>query len=169
MKKIFFNIIGVIFTLVLCFTPTTTTFAGELQKSPITTITVADENGEDISYTVYENTLNSIPIYAKKTGEDNTRNLSQVATLTINLNKMADVYTATFHFKPSNIGTTVLAIGFTGEFTTYKTGMTYGSGTYILPVMSGTIGAPQHGTGSLSGTYSVVGFDPVRILQSFSW
>lgn len=41
--------------------------------------------------------------------------------------------------------------------------------SYVIPVLSGTVSASSKGTGSLSGTYSVIGYESSSILQAFNW
>lgn len=76
---------------------------------------------------------------------------------------------AAFTFTPSNVGIALLTVGFTGDFTTYLSGIKYGYNSYVIPVLSGTVSASSKGTGSLSGTYSVIGYESSSILQAFNW
>ena len=77
---------------------------------------------------------------------------------------------ATFRFTPSNLGIALITIiGFTGDFTTYLSGIKYGYSNYILPVTTGVASASTTGTGTLSGKYSVLGYESVRILEAFNW
>lgn len=169
MKKRITSFMSLILVLILCFSMTTTAFASELPAEQageyICTITVADEYGNDVQYEIYDNTITDIPIYAAKEGEENTRALTSVATLTIGI---GDGY-AVFQFTPTNVGIALLTVGFTGSFTTYKSGLRYGYNNYIIPVTSGTVSASTTGTGSLSGSYSVLGYETASILQGFSW
>lgn len=169
MKRKITSIISFILVLVMCFSMSTTAFASEVSAEQagdyIGTITVADEYGNDVQYVIYDDTITDIPIYAAKEGEENARALTNVATLTIGI---GDGY-AVFQFTPTNLGIALLTVGFTGSFTTYKSGLRYGYNNYIIPVTSGTVSASTIGTGSLSGSYSVLGYETASILQGFSW
>lgn len=169
MKKRITSIMSLILVLVMCFSMSTTAFASELPNEQaedyIGTITVADEYGNDVQYEIYDNAVTNIPIYAAKEGEENARALTNVATLTIGI---GDGY-AVFQFTPANLGIALLTLGFTGDFTTYHSGLRYGYNNYIIPVISGRASASTKGTGSLSGSYSVLGYETASILQGFSW
>lgn len=162
MKKI----TSILLSLVLCFSMSANVFASEIstEQEPVSVITVADENGKDVEYELYNNSITNIPIYAAKEG-DTSRALTEVATLTIGI---GDGFAA-FTFTPSNVGIALLTVGFTGDFTTYLSGIKYGYNSYIIPVLSGTVSASSKGTGSLSGTYSVIGYESSSILQAFNW
>lgn len=162
MKKI----TSILLSLVLCFSMSANVFASEIstEQEPVSVITVADENGKDVKYELYNNSITNIPIYAAKEG-DTSRALTEVATLTIGI---GDGFAA-FTFTPSNVGIALLTVGFTGDFTTYLSGIKYGYNSYVIPVLSGTVSASSKGTGSLSGTYSVIGYESSSILQAFNW
>lgn len=169
MKK---RIISFILVLVLCFSVNSTAFASEAISTnydgTAMSITVPDENGNDKQYIITEGSMTEIPLYAAKEtkeGTIGTQALTQVATLTIGIGDGQ----AIFVFSPSNIGIALLTVGFTGSFTTYLSGLRYGHNTYILPVLSGSVSASSRGTGSLSGTYSVLGYNSISILEGFSW
>lgn len=148
------------------FSMSANVFASEIstEQEPVSVITVADENGKDVKYELYNNSITNIPIYAAKEG-DTSRALTEVATLTIGI---GDGFAA-FTFTPSNVGIALLTVGFTGDFTTYLSGIKYGYNSYVIPVLSGTVSASSKGTGSLSGTYSVIGYESSSILQAFNW
>lgn len=140
MKKI----TSILLSLVLCFSMSANVFASEIstEQEPVSVITVADENGKDVEYELYNNSITNIPIYAAKEG-DTSRALTEVATLTIGI---GDGFAA-FTFTPSNVGIALLTVGFTGDFTTYLSGIKYGYNSYIIPVLSGTVSASSKGTG----------------------
>ncbi len=169
MKRKITSFISLILVLVLCLSMGTTAFASELPAEQpseyIGTITVADEQGNDVQYELYDNSVIDIPIYAAKEGEQNSRALTTVATLTIGIGDGI----AVFQFTPTNVGIALLTVGFTGSFTTYKSGLRYGYNSYIIPVIRGTVSASTTGTGSLSGSYSVLGYETASILSGFSW
>ena len=127
MKKI----TSILLSLVLCFSMSANVFASEIstEQEPVSVITVADENGKDVEYELYNNSITNIPIYAAKEG-DTSRALTEVATLTIGI---GDGFAA-FTFTPSNVGIALLTVGFTGDFTTYLSGIKYGYNSYIIPV-----------------------------------
>jgi hypothetical protein len=148
---------------------TSTAYADEVSNDNIyTSIIVTDENGNDVQYSLAEGSVTEIPLYAakeSKAGVIQPYTLTQVATLTISLSDTV----AVFVFKPSSIGIGLLTLGFTGNFNTYLSGIKYGYNTYVLPVMSGGVSAPSKWTGSLSGTYTVIGYESIPILEAFAW
>lgn len=160
------RITSIILAMVLCFSMSINAFASETssKQEPVSVITVADENGKDVQYELYDNSTINIPLYAAKEGET-SKALTEVASLTVSV---GDGF-ATFLFSPSSVGIGLLTIGFTGDFTTYLSGLRYGYNSYILPVLTGTVTASTKGTGSLSGTYSVLGYEDVSVLEAFSW
>lgn len=74
---------------------------------------------------------------------------------------------AVFIFTPTNVVIATITKGFTGEITTYFSGLRYGYNSYEN-VLSGYASASAIGSGHLSGTYSVMEHDPVKILEVFS-
>ena len=117
------RITSIILALVLCFSMSINAFASETssKQEPVSVLTVADENGKDVQYKLYDNHTINIPLYAAKEGET-TKTLTEVATLTISIMDRS----ATFRFTPSNLGIALITIGFTGDFTTYLSGIKYG-------------------------------------------
>jgi hypothetical protein len=73
-----------------------------------------------------------------------------------------------FTFRPKLLAAP-LTLGFVGNITSYKSGLRWGSNTYILPKMTGWCKAAAHGTATISGTYAVIGYSPVNILKGISW
>lgn len=166
MKK---KIASILMALVLCLSLAPAAFASEVQaqcnNEIVGTIVVADEYGNDVQYNIYDDSVTDIPIYAAKTGESNTRALTNVATLTIGVGNGQ----AVFQFTPTNVGIALLTVGFTGDFTTYHSGIKYGYNNYIIPVLSGSVSASTSGTGSISGSYSVLGYETASVIKGFSW
>ena len=78
------RITSIILALVLCFSMSINAFASETssKQEPVSVLTVADENGKDVQYKLYDNHTINIPLYAAKEGET-TKTLTEVATLTI--------------------------------------------------------------------------------------
>ncbi len=161
MKKIISLLLSLAFSVVM----STSVFANEItEQQPVASITVVDENGNDVKYTLYDDSTTSIPIFAVK--EDaSSRTLTEVATLHISVSSGL----ATFLFTPANVAISLITIGFTGTFTTYFNGIRYGYNDYLLPIGGGSVSAADTGTGSLSGTYKVIGYEPASVLQGFSW
>lgn len=62
-----------------------------------------------------------------------------------------------------------ITLGFTGDITTYHSGIRYGYNNYTLPVITGAVSAPSKGTGSISGKYSVIGFETIPVLEGLAW
>lgn len=113
----------------------------------------------DVKYTLYDDSTTSIPIFAAK--EDaSSQTLTEVATLHISVNSGL----ATFLFTPANVAISLITIGSAGTFTTYFNGISYGYNDYLLPVGCGSASAADTGTGSLSGTYKVIGYEPASVL-----
>ncbi len=173
MKK---RITNLLIVLILCFSIIPTSFASEASNvnykngtmSITMSIIVADENGKDKQYNITEGSMIEVPIYMAKEAEEGViepQSLTQLATLTISI----DNGRAYFAFTPSSFSIALLTIGFTGQFTTYLSGIRYGYNFYTIPISSGFVSAPSSGTGSLSGTYSVLGYESVDILKAFSW
>lgn len=163
------KITSLVLALVLSLSLSVTAFASELptdqSNDVVSIITVADENGNDVQYELRKDTVTDIPIYAVKEG-DVSRSYTHTATLTIGINSEGK---AVFIFTPSNVAIALITVGFTGEISTYYSGIKYGYNPYILPVLTGWAYAPASGTGSLSGTYSVLGYENASVLEGFSW
>lgn len=169
MKKKFINLASLLLVLALCLSLTPAAFASELPTDQsslcVGTITVADAHGNDVQYKIYDNAVTDIPIFAAKEGEENLRELTEVATLSIGISDDK----AVFVFTPSTVGIALLTVGFSGDITTYHHGLKYGYNSYTLPVLTGSASASTSGTGTLSGSYSVVGYATAKIFEGFTW
>jgi hypothetical protein len=166
MKKI----ISIFLVLILCMAMVPSAFAADSldteNNDVVTSITVSDENGNDVQYDLKNNSVTEIPIYGSKQSDGSVRSLGleEVAVLTITV----QYNTATFYFKPVGIAL-LTGIGFVGNFSTYNSGALYGYNSYALPVYQGFVSAPNHGTGSISGTYLALGYDPIHVFHTFAW
>jgi len=168
--------ISLLLALILCTSFVTPAFASETvdteRQNRTEYISVMDQNGEYVQYAIKPNSVTTIPIYAQKesNGTYAASALVDVATLTIfTTNTGVNGYVANFRFDSTNAAIWLITLGFIGSFTTRNSsGQAYGTNAWSLPTLSGSVSASPNGTGTLSGTYTVIGYSPISILQGFS-
>ena len=159
MKKI----LSVLLAVVMCLSLSATAFAeGTVADStnnpPICEITMLDEYGKNTTYIVDASAGAKIPVFSQK---ENAKAVVQTATLTIGVSSDGMVF---YKFTPT-LSTLLLTLGFTGTFSvTDFNGLSHGT-YYELLSLWHYVPGPTRGGLTLSGTYSVVGFDTTDIFQ----
>lgn len=161
--------LSLILALVLSFSLCTSAFAADVQptKEPQYYVTALDENGSYVDYVINDDEPCEIPLFSCAVSEDGitTMELTKVATLYFyTQTDLFGTFKLHFEFVPVDLVTSLLTVGFTGTLTTHhKAGNLWGTNNFIIPVLTGSCSAASGGIGSLSGTYSVLGYDPVAI------
>ena len=162
-----------LFLAVICLLSlSTSAFAADTQttESQQYYVTVLDENGTYVNYAITDGETVEIPLFSNAIDENgiSTQTLTQVATLYFTTRTILGEYYLSFEFVPTNFGISLLTLGFTGSMTTYHRSGTRWGANFFTDAGRGTCCAASGGTGSLAGTYTVIGFEPVSVVQGVS-
>lgn len=166
MKKL----LAIFLSILLCISMPVSALAAEANTGieekmsiPVYEVSLPDENGQYITYTVNENEEISIPVYQSPENIDGVSTYAtvQTATLTIGVYSDGSVF---WKFTPT-LSTVLLTLGFTGSFSvTDFNGLSHGTYRYILSLWDYVPG-PTRGGLTLSGTYAVIGYETVNIFE----
>ena len=161
MKKFIKNlcILSILFSVY-----STTIGAQELpSQAPTSVVTIEDENGKNIDYTIAEGETITVPIYLTEEG-NKSRSFTKVASASFfrgpSYVSFLFVPTPAYKYK---------SFGFVGTFGwTDNSGMQMGEKRFSSE-MTGSIHANKPGHAILVGKYSVLDFAPLEVFKTFNW
>lgn len=166
-KRIFSGLLA----LILCIASLPlNVFAAEPQANGHFEVAIMSEHGETITYTIHDNEIMEVPIFAYATDENgnSTRDVTNVATLQLWTETNFDEYQLHFNFEPTTTAIALLTIGFSGTLESFhRTGTKWGANVFKAQRF-GHCSAASGGFGVLSGTYTVVGYSTATILETYS-